>query len=260
MGKNSLALKIALLLAVCAFGLAGISCKKENTATQPRANMPPEHEEMIQAFKKSAEVSKKIVVAKINGVVLTMSDLIREMNAVAPQYIKPGEKRDPKIDEKVRKEALDRLIDRELILQQAKKAGVTVPPETVEDALNKFKAGMKSEDAYREYLAQSATTEEELRDQIRNSFLVAKIAEEKILPQVKIDPKQVEKTYAKEKEAYRGPSGQMSLEEARPLIEQELRMSEFHKKEQAWAARLRKDAKIEITLDEPAKKEIHSLK
>ncbi len=182
------------------------------------------------------------------------------MNEIVSQYIKPGQKKDPGIDEKVRKEALDRLIYRELAVQEAKRQGIQPPSGAVDEQLKKFKAALKTEDAYRQKLKDSGLSEDDLRKQIARNILVEMINEKEIFDKVKVDPMLVKKTYAKEKASYKGPSGaQMSFDEARPIIEEKLMKPLVQKREDEWVEGLEKTAKIEITLDKSAK-DIHRLK
>jgi hypothetical protein len=180
------------------------------------------------------------------------------MNEIAPAYVKPGQKRNPQVDEKVKKEALDRLIYRELAVQEAVRQGMRVPPEKIGDALRKIKAGLKSEDAFRENLAKSGLTEKDLKKQIERNLFIDMITEKEIFNKVQIDPQQVKKAYARDKSYYKGPSGQMSFEEARPLIEQKLMTSAVQKREDEWVGLLKKAARINITLGQSAK-EIHGI-
>jgi len=254
--------RIAVTTVLFAFALAGVSCKGKSENKEVPKLTPEQakaHEKIIEARAKSIEESKKTVVAKVNGVAITMYELINEMNTVAPQYIKPEEKKDPKLDEKVKKAAMDRLVFRELAVQEAIKQGMKVTPESVVAALNKVKADLKSEDAYQKKLRQSGITEEELKKQLERNMLVDMITEKEIFDKVKVDPNQVKKVYAKDKASYKGPSGQMSFEEARPLIEQKLMTPLVQKREDEWVNGLTKSAKIEITLGQ-AEKEIHSIR
>jgi len=77
------------------------------------------------------------VIAKVNGADLTMFDLVREMNAIAPKYIRKGESASPEITSKVKKKALNNLIFKELAVQEAIKEGMKVKPEAVEDVITK---------------------------------------------------------------------------------------------------------------------------
>ncbi len=256
-------LRIVTLTILLAFALAGISCSKQKAADKEVPRLTPEqakqHEKMLEERNKSIEASKKNTVAKVNGVAITMYDLISEMNAVAPQFIKPGQKKDEQIDAKVRKAALDRLVFRELAVQEATRQGMKVAPENVSSALKKIKESFKTEDAYRDNLKKSGITEEELKKQLERNMIVDMITEKEIFDKVKVDPKQVKKVYEKDKASYKGPSGQMSFEEARPLIEQKLMTPLVQKREDEWVNSLTKAAKIEITIGESAK-EIHSIR
>lgn len=257
---NKILLRIITLTMLFAFAIPGASCNREKASNKGIPELSPEQAKIVEAHKKSIEAWKRTMVAKVNGAPITMYDLIKEMNQIAPQYIKSAQKRDRQVDEKVKKDALDRLIYRELAVQEAVRQGLKVGPEYIRDALAKGRAGLKSEDAYRENLRRSGLTEEELKNQIERNLLVEMITEKEIFDKVaKIDPEQVKKSYAKGRASYKGPSGQMSFEEARPLIEEKLMTLAVNRREDQWVDQLKKSAKIEVTLGQSAK-EIHSIK
>jgi hypothetical protein len=257
-GKMNTFAKTWGLVILFACALAVVSCNR-NKAEKGTANLPPEHAKAVEAYKKSIEESKKITVAKVNGAAITMNDLVREMNSVAKEVMKPGEKREPKLDEKVRKEALDRLIYRELAVQEAVRQGMTVPPQAVGEEMQKAKARFKTEEAFRVSLAQQGMTEEDLRKMIERGLLVDMITEKEIFDKVKVDPAVVKRAYDEQKALYRSPAGkQLSFEEARPIIEQKLMTPLVQKREDVWLDSLKKAAKIDIAPGESAK-EIHSV-
>jgi SurA-like N-terminal domain len=244
------------LLILFALVLAAVSCNR-NKAEKGTATLPPEHAKAVEAYNKSIEESKKIIAAKVNGAGITMNDLVREMNSIAKEVTKPGQKRDPHLDKKVRKEALDRLIYRELAVQEAVRQGMNVPPQVVSEEMQKARTRFKTEDDFRASLAEQGITEEELRKLTERGLLVDMITEKEIFDRVKVDPALVKKTYEKEKASYKSPAGkQLSFEEARPIIEQKLMTPLVQKREDAWLDSLKKAAKIEITLGESAR-EIH---
>jgi hypothetical protein len=248
--------RIFWLILLCAVALTVISCNRNKTE-KGSANLPPEHAKAVEAYKKGVEESKKIIVAKVNGADITMNDLIREMNAVAPQHLKAGQKRDQQFDKKIQKEALDRLIYRELAIQEAARQGMSVPPQAVGEEMQKARARFKTEGDFKASIAKAGMTEDELRKEIERNLIIDMITEKEIFDKVKVDPALVKKTYEKEKATLTGPTGkQLSFEEARPIIERKLMTPLVQKREDAWVDGLKKAAKIEITLGEPAK-EIH---
>ncbi len=259
---KGISLRIFTLTMLFAFALAGISCNRQKSANKVPALTPEQakqHEMLLEERKKSIEDSKRNTAVKVNGVAITMYDLINEMNEIAPQYVKPGDKKDPQVDAKVRKAAMDRLIYRELAVQEAVRQGMKVGPEEVALALKKVKENLKTEDAYREKLKETGLTEEELKKELERNLLIDMITEKEIFAKVKVDPNQVKKVYARDKASYKGPSGQMSFEEARPIIEQKLMTPLVQKREDEWVNGLTKAAKIDITMGESAKG-IHSVR
>lgn len=233
-----------------AFCICMLSCNRGKTETPQQ--MPPEHTKIVQEYKSRVESSKKTVVAKVNDANITLFDLFKEMNVITPEFVKSGHGNDPDLKEKVKKEALDRLIYRELAVQDAVRQGLKVQPGDVQQEIAKLKTSLKTEDAYRQQLGQMAVSEDELKAQIERGILVSMITEKEIFGKVSIDPELVKKTYEKEKKSYKGPKGQMTFEEARPAIERKLMTPLVQKREEEWINGLKKASKIEIMPEQPS--------
>jgi len=238
--------RILCFIAAIPLGFSLFSCKGDTARNKEAASPPPGQSRTIGDYQKGLEESKKTIAAKVNGVPISRFDLVVEMNEIAPQYIKPGQKRDPKTDEKIRKEALNRLIWRELAVQEAKKQGMKAPAESVAEELKRIKEEMKTEDAFRQNLAKSGITEEELKQRIERNLLVEMITEKEIFGKVTVDLEEAKRIHEKRTESFKGPSRPMTFEEARPLIENELKTAAVQKREDEWVAALKKAARIEI--------------
>ena len=193
-------LKIIVGMLLLTIGLTGISCSKEKTAEKTAP--PPEDAKTIAENKRSGEEAKKIVVAKVNGAELTMKELIDMMNQIAPRYLKDPAKRSPEIDSKVRKEALDTLVFRELAFQEAIRQGMKVKPEDVDATIRKLKTKFDSENTYKEYLVKSGLTEASLRKQVERDQLIEMINTKEVLLKTKVDEKLVQDTYNKKKASF----------------------------------------------------------
>jgi hypothetical protein len=236
-------------LLTAAITLTGSSCKKKEQAEAPPPPTP-EQRAAIEEAKKSVEESKKVDVAEVNGVEITMHDLIREMNKVAPKYIKGDEKETPRTTEKVRKEALDNLIFAELAVQESVKQGITVGPERVDEVVQAMKKQTGSPEAYKEYLDGLGITENELRKRIERSHRLELITAKEIYQKIKIDDKDIRAEYKKNKNAFKDASGKpMSYEEAAQLIKRKLIAEAGAVKKAEWGKALRKNAKIVIAKD-----------
>ena len=243
---NSSLRRILRFIIVISLGFALVSCTRDKSAEKEPPNRASESPKVVEEQQKRIEEAKRTVVAKVNGIPISMHEFIEEMNAIAPQYIKPGQKRNPKTDEKIRKEALDRLIWRELAVQEAKKVGMKAPEGAVAEELKRIKEDMKSEEAFRQNLSKSGITEEDLKRRVERTLLVEMITEKEIFGKLTVDLDEAKKVYEKKKGAFKGPSGPMTFEEARPLIENELRTAAVHKREDEWVGALKKAARIEI--------------
>ncbi|MFI5295606.1 MAG: SurA N-terminal domain-containing protein [Thermodesulfovibrionales bacterium] len=208
-------------LVVVAIVLSGLSCAHRNLEKKDTVVTPVEHEKMIEQYRKGVEESKKIVVARVNGVAITLNDLLDRMNRIAPSYLAHGLPRTPEIDQKVKQEALDVLIFRELAVQEAGREGMKVDPEAVELAIETFKEDVGSEDAYRDYLRKRDITEETLKKEVERNGLFDMIAAKEILQKVKAE---------------------------------EDREEAVDRRKEEWEAELKKNATIEITLDAVEKK------
>ncbi len=220
--------------------LAGmlVSCKKNETA------VPAGHEQIME---KSFAESKKAVAARVNGEEITMFSLLREMNAIAPQYQAQGGRRTPALDEKIRKDALHNVIIQALAVQEARKLGLTVPPETVDAEMRKIQANAGSEKAYNEYLVRNGLSEAELRKQIEADALFELIATKEVDEKITVTEAALRARYQREKAGLKDPAhGQMTFEQARGMLEQKLREEAAGKRMQQWEQELQKNARIEI--------------
>jgi hypothetical protein len=200
--------------------ITSFSCAHGNPEKKKMTVATTDHEETNKQYLKGVEESKKHVVARVNGVEITLYRLIDRMNQIAPNLLRSHE-RTPGIDDWVKREALSILIFRELAIQEAVRLGIKAPPEQIDETLEKIKATAGSEDEFKKFLNTTGKTEESLRKDIGRNLLFDMIIEQEVVSHAK-----------------KGGRGDTSAE---------LRRVE-------WEKELKKGAKIEITLDEVEKK------
>lgn len=234
---------IATMIVVLLSQVMAAGCRKSESE---RAKTAPEaHQQaMVQ---KSFEESKKVTAAKVNGEAVTMFSLMREMNAIAPQYVATGKARTPELDKKIMAAALDTLIVQELAVQEARKRGMKVGPEVLDREIAKLKSNKGSEKAFQEYLAANGLREAELRKMLEQDALFEMIAAQEIDANITITDAALRARYKKEKSGLKDPAHRkMSFEESKGLLEQKIRAEAGEKKMREWETRLKKDARIEI--------------
>ncbi len=197
MKRIPLTVMTAMLSAALCFATSCTS-KKE---TGEQSHLSPGQARQIEALKKNEAEARKVIVAKVNGAPITMSTLLRYMNALAARYAHEGQSPSPQMDEQVKKAALNELIFEELAIQEATRQGITLRPGDIDNELKKVKARFRSDEEYRTYLDTHAATEEDLRKEIERKLLYDAIAAKEIRQKldVRTDDKTLKAIYEKNK-------------------------------------------------------------
>ena len=174
-----------------------------------------------------------------------MHDLVREMNNVAPKYVKEGEKTTPKTTAKIKKEALDNLVFNELAVQEAARQKITVSLEKIDKIIELMKKQTGSKEAYQQYLDGLGITEEGLRKRIERSHLIEMVTAKEIYQKITIDEKDIRAEYEKNKGVYKKGEKQLSYDEAAMIVKKKMISDRGVEKKKEWGKALRKNAKIE---------------
>ena len=252
MKRTSLKMAGALMALAMLFTYSSCSKKEDvskSTSQEDALKLKPEQSKQAEEIKKGVKESKHIVIATVNGADLTMFDLVREMNTAAPKIIPHGQTGTPELTAKVKKEALNNLIFRELAVQEAIKEGMQVKPEAVEDVINKVRAQAGSEESYKRYLEERNVSEDALKKTVERSRLLEMITAREIFDKIKVDDKVLRNTYEKDKASFMtkdSPQRQMSFEEAKGFIEDKIKSEIGQKRIAQWNNELRQKAKIDI--------------
>ena len=112
-------MKLQLTLGILALLVVTATAQVASHAPSTEGALPP-------ARMMTPQVSGKTV-ARVNGVVLSDRDLVREMFAIFP-YAKQHNGFPEKLEPQIRKGALDMIIFEELAYQEAKRRNMTIPP------------------------------------------------------------------------------------------------------------------------------------
>src|SRR6516164_7476755 len=120
------------------------------------------------------QVSDKPV-ARVNGVILTNRDLLREMYAIFP-YAQQHNGFPKGQEATIRQGALEMIIFEELVFQEAGRRNLAVPMEKLNRAIGDFRKQFSSPDQYETYLKNEMQgSEQKLRQQIRRSLLIEQV-------------------------------------------------------------------------------------
>ncbi len=116
------------------------------------------------------------IVAKVNGTEIKKEELVKTAEQLHKQMM-PGA---PETADFYRR-VLDNLVSRELLLQEAKAAGITATDAEINKQLADLKAKFPSPEKFQEELKNEGMTEAELTQRARDAFIVQKFVETKIV-------------------------------------------------------------------------------
>lgn len=143
----------------------------------------------------AAQVVDRIV-AVVNDDIITQSELQQSMLPFIADYKVRYEEDElkGKMDE-VREDALNRLIEEKLLMQEAKRREIAVEDSEVEQRLEAIKERFKSEDEFYDALKASGITLARLKDKYKEQIMMRKLVSSIIRKNVRISPTQITAYY-----------------------------------------------------------------
>jgi parvulin-like peptidyl-prolyl isomerase len=151
----------------------------------------------------SMQVTDKAV-ARVNGVVLTDRDLLREMLAMFP-YARLHNGFPKSQEAEIRKGALQMIEFEELVYQEAERRKLTVPAARLNRAEADFQKQFSSESDFQLYLkTECKGSRQVLQRRIRRSLLIEKLLKLEVADKAKLSPAQVREFYDKNPQRFEG--------------------------------------------------------
>lgn len=140
------------------------------------------------------------VAAKVNGVPITSTELNRSFLAnVQVPYASVQE--DPRAKE-VRRQILDNLIDRELLLQEAKTRKMSVPPKELDAELQKIVQRFPSPEAFEKALTAQNFTLDSVKKDMEGQILRRQLVKQEVLDKTPVSVDDGQAFYEKNKDKY----------------------------------------------------------
>ena len=128
------------------------------------------------------------IVAIVNGDVIMEGDVTSSLNALLNSQEAPPPTTDPA---EVHRAVLQHLIEQRLLVQEAKRAGLTADPEALAKRFESVRTHFESEEAFRQWLADAELSEEGLREKIHDEYLVQQLLDAKIRSTIVVSPQEV---------------------------------------------------------------------
>jgi peptidyl-prolyl cis-trans isomerase SurA len=195
---------------------------------------------------RAGEVLDRIV-ASVNGHIILQSDLDEELRY--ENLMSGHEQQTPKAGD--RKAALDRLVDRELLSEQASTAEFA---QTTTDEIDKQLEQVKSDyvqsgkTSWSDALSRHSFTETQIRDRIALELNQLKMIDARLRPSVQIDQAAVEDYYKRQflPELQRSGAQPVGMQEAAPKIRELLTQEKISAALASWLETLHSQAQVRI--------------
>ncbi|MEK6699971.1 MAG: peptidyl-prolyl cis-trans isomerase [Nitrospirota bacterium] len=158
---------------------------------------PQQTAEQVQQARR--DEAKKIIVARVNSMTITMDSLVRMMNRLS---VKNHGSQPADYMEEVKKTALDRLILQELAYQKARALGLNAEQKNIDDAIANFKANVGGEKEYADFLVKQGLTEADLRAQAERGLTLELIFAKEVNDKITVPQEDLKSEYEKEKGKY----------------------------------------------------------
>ncbi|MFC1850611.1 peptidylprolyl isomerase [candidate division CSSED10-310 bacterium] len=179
MQKNFL-LRLAFVL--LSFTIATTGCDKQEKASMPNTSNISEKQTLDDQKKDLPPPTNlkedNAMVATVNGTTITRSELNSEINNLQNQYrgqMPPDQV--AKMQPMMQKQALENLINKTLLLQEAKKTGFEPEQKAVDDELTKVKSRFASPEQFQNQLKAMGVSEDNLRNEIKTNLKINSLLE-----------------------------------------------------------------------------------
>lgn len=181
----------------------------------------------------SCEAANRIV-AVVNDDIITEWDVHVRMSALLEDGEAPPD--DPEQASAFRQAVLDRLVEERLIIQEAKRLGLTAEPEEVAERVQALRREFAPKERFEQMLREAQLTEEQLKTKLREQLLMQRAIDGQVRATITVSPAERQQATASAPPAEASPSHEKeealaahllirvseerSVEEARRLIDQ----------------------------------------
>jgi len=183
--------------------------------------------------------------ARVNGAEISNHRLERHFD----EYVKAQRRNitamiNPRVYKKYKREALDQLIERELLWQAAKADGAVAPDDEVQAALAEMQAQLGSREAYLRRLEQSGFDERGYTEYVRQALSGARLLNRRVPAAPEVADEEIAAFYRSNLHRFGAPP--RPLEEARDPIRARLAADKRAAQAREVVAALKAAARIEL--------------
>jgi peptidyl-prolyl cis-trans isomerase C len=146
------------------------------------------------------------VVARVNGVEIKKDELVRQAEQMRMRAMQATQGRQvPPLDAGFYKQILDGLVAQTLLLQDAKKQGITVTDQDIQPQLDAIRKQFPDAATFQKALASQGMTEKALQDNFRQEALIQKYLTSKVFSTVTVSDEAARQFYEQNKAQMQRP-------------------------------------------------------
>jgi len=145
------------------------------------------------------------MVAVVNGSIITQGEFDRVLDYELKRAAQSGQQIPDDVMPKMQNNILDSLIVGELLLQESKKKGIQVKPETVTEQLTNIKKRFPSEAEFNKALEENKMTESKIRADIKRDMAIQQLIDKEVDQKVKITDEESKTFYDTNPQLFQQP-------------------------------------------------------
>ena len=134
-------------------------------------------------------------VAVVNGVVITRDQYDKELQVHLERVSRQGKQISDDRMAELKKDILEGLIEREVLYQESRKAGIKIDDQKVNDQLAGIKKRFQSEEEYEKSLKSMNLTEAEIKIQIQRGLAIRELIDIKVADKIVITDEETKAYY-----------------------------------------------------------------
>lgn len=236
--ENKNKTKVISIIIVLIIVVAGVVVFKNNTSS----NKPDSEKTTTLETDKD---NTPVIVARVNGVEILSNDVDNQTQALINSSLPPGVTDVPaELETEARKQALQIMINQEILYQTAVGSGVEVSDEDIQSQIDSIIQRFPSEAEYKTALAADNISEDILRQDIKKQLTVQKYVDTVVdTDGITASEEEIQALYDKYSEAQ---ENMPALEDIQEQLQAEIVQGKFNTQISAIIDQLREQADIEI--------------
>jgi len=152
---------------------------------------------------KPTSTSTSDLAAKVNGTTITMAELDKQFKARTQG---PGQSPAPEEVQGLKMQLLNQMINDNILMEMATKAGLAATDSEVDLKFNEFKS-QYTEEAFQSQLKAQNMTADDIKRELRKTQSIEKLVSKEITQKISVSDAEIKDFYDKNKETFNPPPG-----------------------------------------------------